>query len=151
MPRDERSAGFMADAYARFTNRPGVFECPSGAGAMYSLPPVAESNGSSVPDLPRDCETARTIARQLISSYQKGIRDSGALKYIIGFDKRSVSGTDADTPEQGSEESAQEIADGMNSPISPDDLDMLSALSTVCASVAAFRVMESGPIAWLGI
>lgn len=49
MARDERSAGFMADAYARFTNRPGVFECPSGAGAMYSLPPVAESNGSSVP------------------------------------------------------------------------------------------------------
>ncbi|GGB25271.1 acetolactate synthase [Tistrella bauzanensis] len=49
MARDERSAGFMADAYGRFTNRPGVFECPSGAGAMYSLPPVAESNGSSVP------------------------------------------------------------------------------------------------------
>lgn len=49
MARDERSAGYMADAYGRFTNRPGVFECPSGAGAMYSLPPVAESNGSSVP------------------------------------------------------------------------------------------------------
>ncbi len=25
--------------YGRFTNKPGVFECPSGAGAMYSLPP----------------------------------------------------------------------------------------------------------------
>jgi len=49
MARDERSAGFMADAYGRFTNKPGVFECPSGAGAMYSLPPVAESNASSVP------------------------------------------------------------------------------------------------------
>ena len=49
MARDERSAGFMADAYARFTDKPGVFECPSGAGAMYSLPPVAESNASSVP------------------------------------------------------------------------------------------------------
>lgn len=49
MARDERSAGYMADAYGRFTNKPGVFECPSGAGAMYSLPPVAESNGSSVP------------------------------------------------------------------------------------------------------
>lgn len=46
MARDERSAGYMADAYGRFTNKPGVFECPSGAGAMYSLPPVAESNGS---------------------------------------------------------------------------------------------------------
>ncbi len=42
MARDERSAGYMADAYGRFSNKPGVFECPSGAGAMYSLPPVAE-------------------------------------------------------------------------------------------------------------
>ncbi|NVJ93332.1 MAG: thiamine pyrophosphate-binding protein [Methylocystaceae bacterium] len=49
MARDERSAGFMADAYGRLTDKPGVFECPSGAGAMYSLPPVAESNSSSVP------------------------------------------------------------------------------------------------------
>ncbi len=49
MARDERSAGFMADAYGRLTNKPGVFECPAGAGAMYSLPPVAESNASSVP------------------------------------------------------------------------------------------------------
>ena len=49
MCRDERSAGYMADAYARVSNRVGVFEAPSGAGAMYSLPPVAEANGSSVP------------------------------------------------------------------------------------------------------
>ena len=48
MARDERSAGFMADAYARISNRVGVFEAPSGAGAMYSLPPLAESNASSV-------------------------------------------------------------------------------------------------------
>ncbi len=49
MARDERSAGYMADAYARLSGKPGVFECPSGAGATYSLPPVAESNASSVP------------------------------------------------------------------------------------------------------
>ncbi len=49
MARDERSAGFMADAYARLGQRPGVFECPSGAGSMYSLPPVAEANASAVP------------------------------------------------------------------------------------------------------
>ncbi|MCG3168811.1 MAG: Acetolactate synthase large subunit [Pseudomonadales bacterium] len=49
MARDERSAGYMADAYARISNRVGVFEAPSGAGAMYSLPPLAESNSSSVP------------------------------------------------------------------------------------------------------
>ncbi|WP_420587505.1 thiamine pyrophosphate-binding protein [Ruegeria sp.] len=49
MARDERSAGFMADAYGRFTNRVAVVECPSGAGAMYTLPPIAESNASSIP------------------------------------------------------------------------------------------------------
>ena len=49
MARDERSAGFMADAYARLGQRPGVFECPSGAGSMYSLPPVAEANASAIP------------------------------------------------------------------------------------------------------
>jgi acetolactate synthase-1/2/3 large subunit len=49
MARDERSAGFMADAYARVSNKPGVIEVPSGAGAMYALPAVAEAHGSSVP------------------------------------------------------------------------------------------------------
>ena len=49
LARDERSAGFMADAYARLTNRPGVVEVPSGGGPMYALPAVAEANESSVP------------------------------------------------------------------------------------------------------
>jgi acetolactate synthase I/II/III large subunit len=49
MARDERSAGFMADAYARLSNRPAVFEAPSGAGPMYSLPAVAEAHYSAVP------------------------------------------------------------------------------------------------------
>src|SRR5512137_460567 len=49
MARDERSAGFMADAYARIACKPGICECPSGAGALYSIPGVAEANASSVP------------------------------------------------------------------------------------------------------
>lgn len=57
--RDERSALFMADCYARISGRPGVTEVPSGAGAMYALPGIAEANRSSVPvillvnDIPR--------------------------------------------------------------------------------------------------
>jgi acetolactate synthase-1/2/3 large subunit len=59
MCRDERSAVFMADCYARLTGKPGVVEVPSGAGAMYALPGVAEADRSSVPlillvnDIPR--------------------------------------------------------------------------------------------------
>jgi len=49
MARDERSAGFMADAYARIARKPGICECPSGAGALYSIPGVAEANASSIP------------------------------------------------------------------------------------------------------
>lgn len=43
MARDERSASVMADAYARFSYKPGVCECPSGAGAIFSMPGVAEA------------------------------------------------------------------------------------------------------------
>jgi thiamine pyrophosphate-dependent acetolactate synthase large subunit-like protein len=49
MTRDERSAAFMADAYARLAYKPGVTEAPSGGGATYVIPGVAEANGSSVP------------------------------------------------------------------------------------------------------
>ncbi len=49
LTRDERSASFMADAYARLSGRVAVCEGPSGGGATYILPGVAEANGSSVP------------------------------------------------------------------------------------------------------
>jgi acetolactate synthase-1/2/3 large subunit len=49
LTRDERCASFMADAYARLSGRVGVCEGPSGGGATYILPGVAEANVSSVP------------------------------------------------------------------------------------------------------
>ncbi len=49
LARDERSATFMADAYARLAHKPGFCECPSGAGALYSVPGIAEANASSIP------------------------------------------------------------------------------------------------------
>jgi acetolactate synthase I/II/III large subunit len=51
LTRDERSAGFMADAYARISGRLGVCEGPSGGGATYVVPAVAEAQGSSSPVL----------------------------------------------------------------------------------------------------
>ena len=48
LTRDERSAGYMADAYARVTGRVGVCEGPSGGGATYILPGVVEANESSI-------------------------------------------------------------------------------------------------------
>jgi acetolactate synthase-1/2/3 large subunit len=49
LARDERSASYMADAYGRLSNRPGVCEGPSGGGATYLLPGISEANESSVP------------------------------------------------------------------------------------------------------
>ncbi|MGD2247423.1 MAG: thiamine pyrophosphate-binding protein [Candidatus Methanofastidiosia archaeon] len=46
---DERNAVYMADAYARISNKPGICEGPSGAGATYMVPGVYEANNSSIP------------------------------------------------------------------------------------------------------
>ena len=51
LTRDERSAAYMADGYARVSGRPGVCEGPSGGGATYLLPGLVEANESSVPVL----------------------------------------------------------------------------------------------------
>jgi len=51
LTRDERSAAYMADCYARVTGKVGVCEGPSGGGATYILPGVVEANESSIPVL----------------------------------------------------------------------------------------------------
>ncbi len=47
LTRDERSAAYMADGYARVTGRPGVCEGPSGGGSTYILPGLIEASESS--------------------------------------------------------------------------------------------------------
>ena len=49
LARDERSAAYMADVYARMSGRVGVCEGPSGGGATYILPGLVEANDSSSP------------------------------------------------------------------------------------------------------
>lgn len=49
LARDERNAGYMADAYGRVSRRPGVVETPSGGGALYVVPAVSEANNSCIP------------------------------------------------------------------------------------------------------
>ena len=48
LTRDERSAAYMADGYARTSGKVGVCEGPSGGGATYILPGLTEANESSV-------------------------------------------------------------------------------------------------------
>ena len=49
LARDERSAAYMADGYARTSGQVGVCEGPSGGGVTYIVPGLAEANESSVP------------------------------------------------------------------------------------------------------
>ncbi len=49
LARDERSAAYMADGYARVSGKVGVCEAPSGGGVTYIVPGLAEANESSVP------------------------------------------------------------------------------------------------------
>src|SRR5204862_4736109 len=51
LTRDERSAAYMADGYARVSGRVGVCEGPSGGGATYLLPGLVEANESCIPVL----------------------------------------------------------------------------------------------------
>ena len=51
LTRDERSAAYMADGYARVSGKVGVCEGPSGGGATYLLPGLVEANESSIPVL----------------------------------------------------------------------------------------------------
>ena len=51
LTRDERSAAYMADAYARVSGKVGICEGPSGGGATYILPGVIEASESSIPIL----------------------------------------------------------------------------------------------------
>src|SRR5262249_60221529 len=60
LTRDERSAAYMADAYARVSGRVGVCEGPSGGGATYILPGVVAANESSGPPLARPTSHATT-------------------------------------------------------------------------------------------
>jgi len=60
LTRDERSAAYMADGYARIARRPGVCEGPSGGGATYILPGVVEANESSIPVLAITTDIATT-------------------------------------------------------------------------------------------
>jgi acetolactate synthase-1/2/3 large subunit len=49
LTRDERSAAYMADCYARVSGKVGICEGPSGGGATYILPGVVEAHESSIP------------------------------------------------------------------------------------------------------
>src|SRR5262245_6499404 len=75
LTRDERSASYMADAYSRLSGKVGICEGPSGGGATYIIPGVAEANNSSVPlvCLTSDIDSREAGRGTLTELDQKGL------------------------------------------------------------------------------
>ncbi len=98
--RDERSAGFAADAYARCTGRVGVCDATVGPGATNFLSPLAEAYCASIPmlaiiaDIPCGWEHLRVrgnasqAMEQLdmfrsVSKWQVRVTDPGSIDSIV--------------------------------------------------------------------
>lgn len=85
MTRDERSASFMADVYARVSNRIGLCEGPSGGGATYIVPGVAEANGSAIPML---CLTSDTPVAQQHWNVLTELDQVSLFRPVTGWSER---------------------------------------------------------------
>lgn len=70
LARDERHAAYMADGYARVTNRIGVVEVSSGGGTTYVVGGMGDAQASGVPVL------------LITSDIHAGSRNTGALTEI---------------------------------------------------------------------
>ncbi len=98
--RDERSAGFAADAHARITGKTGVCDATVGPGATNLVSPLAEAYNASIPvlaiisDISRAWEHRRTrgnasqAMKQLeifstISKWQTTLNEPAALEDVV--------------------------------------------------------------------
>lgn len=64
--RDERSAGFAADAHARLTGRVGVCDATVGPGATNLVSPLAEAHCSSIPLIAVVADVARKLEHRRV-------------------------------------------------------------------------------------
>jgi len=85
MTRDERSASFMADVYARVSGRIGLCEGPSGGGATYIVPGVAEAHGSAIPML---CMTSDTPVAQQHWNVLTELDQVALFRPVTGWSER---------------------------------------------------------------
>jgi acetolactate synthase I/II/III large subunit len=96
LARDERSAAYMADVYARVSFRPAVCEGPSGAGATYLASGLAEAHASSIPVIALTSDTplgleGRNVLTELdqpalfapITKWAAVAREAGRIPDII--------------------------------------------------------------------
>jgi acetolactate synthase-1/2/3 large subunit len=88
MTRDERSASFMADVYARVSGRVGICEGPSGGGATYIVPGVAEAHGSAIPLI---CLTSDTPIEQQDKNVLTELDQESLFRPVTKWNRRVAS------------------------------------------------------------
>ena len=129
LTRDERSAAYMADAYARVSGRVGVCEGPSGGGATYILPGLVEANESSVPVLAITSDVSVTSRGRYplteldqdalmrpLTKWNSVITEAGMLPRMVRAAFRAMT-----TGRPGSAHLGLPF-DVQNGPVSPDDV-----------------------------
>jgi acetolactate synthase I/II/III large subunit len=88
LARDERSAAYMADGYARVSGKVGVCEGPSGGGVTYVLPGLAEANESSVPLLCINSDISVTArGRYTLTELDQGALMRPVTKWNVVLDR----------------------------------------------------------------
>ena len=108
LTRDERSAAYMADGYARVTNKVGVCEGPSGGGATYIVPGVVEANESSSAILAITSDVATTSIghyplteldqNRIIQAINKMERNHAEFRHGANYGSSGISQYDHRTP-----------------------------------------------------
>ena len=90
LTRDERSAAYMADGYARVSGKVGVCEGPSGGGVTYILPGLAEANESSVPVLGINSDiSVASRGRYALTALDQGALMRPVTKWNVVLDRAS--------------------------------------------------------------
>ncbi len=88
LTRDERSAAYMADGYARVSGKVGVCEGPSGGGVTYILPGLAEANESSVPLLAINSDiSVASRGRYALTELDQGALMRPVTKWNVVLDR----------------------------------------------------------------
>jgi acetolactate synthase-1/2/3 large subunit len=139
LARDERHAGFMADAYSRTTRRLGICEASSGAGAVYLASGLAEALTSSIPLLAITTDNStRSAGTAPISEM-----DQEALFAACTIWHRVVSDI-ADIPDLV-EQAVRAATTGRPGPVAliiPEDV-LEGTAATVSTSAVTFAVVPS--------
>ena len=79
IPRHEQGAGFMADAYARTTGKPGVCYLITGPGVLNALTPIGQAWHDSIPML----IIGSTVTRPELGAHRGTLHDTPDLADVL--------------------------------------------------------------------